>query len=127
MDAYGFYNGMLGGVQPSRGDGVPSFSSSCSCFELEEQDGGTYLVKNCILAVGGTAVSCGDMVTTFATGNYICAIVDFTTDGTTLSVTKKTPDECASTITQFIRPLYYKKDGETIVDMRWGPQIIALC
>lgn len=125
MDAYGFYNGMLGGVQPSRGDGVPSFSSSC--FELEEQDDGAYLVKNCILAVGGTAVSCDDTSTGCANGSYICAIVDFTTDGTTLSVTEKTPDECASTITQFIRPLYYKKDGETIVDMRWGPQIIALC
>lgn len=126
MDAYGFYNAMLGGTQPGGGgDGAPSPSSSC--FELEEQAGDQCLVKNCVLAVGGSAVECADAQTEFANGSYVCAIVDFTADGATLSVAGKAPSELKSTITQFMRPLYYKKDTGDIVDMRWGPQVIALC
>lgn len=119
--APGTYGALLTGFFPSWGS---------SCFALDATaSSGKYMIRNCILAVGSRVVRCDDTAVSVQSDNYIYCEVQFGSRETKLTVGAGSDIEC--TLTRIRRPLYWFSSsvdgGYNVVDMRWGPQIIAMC
>ena len=129
MAPQGFYNAMLGGsdyVAPGGG----GMSAGSSCFELEAGEGeGSYTVKNCVLAVGSRVVSCDDKAVSCTSGYIFCTVTFSQAGGeakASLDVSAGPGSDMKTSLVQFSRPLYRVMSDGTVVDMRWGPQLLMM-
>jgi hypothetical protein len=129
MAVQGFYNAMLGGSDYVATGGA---SLGSSCFELEEKDQeGWYVVKNCELAIGSKVISCKD-TSVQCTDGYIFCMVTFSQNSesgdteATLTVSAGQESSMKTSLVQFSRPLYRVDSDGTVVDMRWGPQLLMM-